>query len=48
MAWDGSRSLERAKAKWSETDGLTVSDLVRETDFDSTALKNPRNESPRV
>jgi class 3 adenylate cyclase len=42
MAWDGSRSLERAKAKWSETDGLTVSDLVRETDFDSTALKNPR------
>lgn len=43
MGWDSSRSLSRAQAKWDETEGLEVTDLVRETDFDSTALKNPRN-----
>lgn len=42
MAWDSSRSSKRAQAAWDDTDGLTVTDLVRETDFDGTALKNPR------
>lgn len=42
MAWDSERSLERAIAAWDATDDLEVTDLVRETDFDSTALKNPR------
>ena len=42
MGWNSDRSLERAEAAWDATEGLTVTDLVRETDFDSTALKNPR------
>jgi len=42
MGWDSDRSLERADAAWDATEGLTVTDLVRETDFASTALKNPR------
>ncbi len=42
MAWDYERSLDRAKRKWDETDGLIVTPLVRETDFDKITLKEPR------
>jgi len=42
MAWDYDTSLARARAKFEETDGLTVSDVVRETDFDKITLTGPR------
>jgi class 3 adenylate cyclase len=42
VGWDYQRSLDRAKRKWDETDGLIVTPLVRETDFDKIALKQPR------
>jgi class 3 adenylate cyclase len=42
MGWDSDRSVERAEAAWDATEGLIVTDLVRATDFDTTALKNPR------
>lgn len=42
VTWDYERSLDRAKRKWDETDGLIVTPLVRESDFDKIALKEPR------
>jgi len=42
MGWDHARSLERSKRKWDETEGLEVKKVVRETDFESIALKAPR------
>src|SRR5689334_17263706 len=42
MAWDYEASLARAQAKYDETDQLTVSDVVRETDFDKISLTGPR------
>ncbi len=42
MGWTQDRSLERAKQKWDETEGLEVTPIVRETDFAGIALKSPR------
>jgi hypothetical protein len=42
MSWEYDRSVERARAKWAETEGVVVTPLVRETDFDLIALKEPR------
>lgn len=42
MGWDEDRSRERAEAKYEETDGLTVGEIVRATDLENTTLKNPR------
>ncbi len=42
MSWDATRSIERAQKAWQDTDGLQVTDLVRETDFDNTPLNCPR------
>jgi hypothetical protein len=42
VGWNEDRSRERAEAKYKETEGLTVGEIVRETDLESTTLKNPR------
>jgi hypothetical protein len=42
VGWDYDRSVERVRAKWEETNGLVVSPLVRESDFDRIALRAPR------
>jgi len=39
VSWNKKQSRERIKAAWSETDGLVVQDLVRETDLSGLGLK---------
>lgn len=42
MAWDNTRSKERAQTAWAATNGLVVTDLTRAAEFENTALNNPR------
>jgi hypothetical protein len=42
LSWDYERSLERAWAKYAQTDGTVVSPVTTKTDFDNISLKEPR------
>ncbi len=42
MSWDYERSLQRAWDKYAETEGLTVTPVLREMDFGNISLKEPR------
>jgi hypothetical protein len=42
VSWDYEWSLQRAWDKYAETEGLTVTPVLREMDFDNISLKEPR------
>jgi hypothetical protein len=42
VSWDYDRSLQRAQDKYEETEGLTVTPVLRELDFDNISLREPR------
>ncbi len=42
MAWNYQTSVGRAQDRWDATANLSVSDVVRQTDFDQIALNAPR------
>jgi hypothetical protein len=42
MSWDYNRTFERARTDYDQTEGLTVTDVTREIDFDNISRRHPR------